>query len=275
MDGQHRPDIGRQATRTLKRALRRSVGADAFRSDGRLKDWQSGLLPRLRANGRVFPNGIDAAPLSRAESGAFVALNSFLPWVDRADGLHLGEVSGFEHLRFHARCPAGARGTPPRLDLIAWRTDEVVAVTAKGFDYLKPRGSRPKLALNGEIPGLAPWLQLLQAPVNGFDDYHHLDIVGLVKLAVGVGTTFPRQRIALLYLFWEDDDAAEPFVRHRAELARLVETVADSKVRLMFLSFEELWQGWLDRGRDDRWLNALVGELRAHYTVAKTPAVAL
>ncbi|MCB1883019.1 MAG: hypothetical protein KDG89_03325 [Geminicoccaceae bacterium] len=261
-------------TVALRTAVRRSVGDAAFGPDGRLHDWRRALMPTYTTNGFVLPDGLDHARLRRAEGGSAVALNSFLPWLPRSQLLCLCSLKGFHELRLHARCPAGMRGTPPRLDLIAWRKAEVVAVTAKGTDYLKaPDSKRARSARIEAAAVFAPWLLQLDRLRDEPGVFRHVDLHALVKLAIGVGSTFPQHKATLLYLFWEGDDGATHDVcrRHRQELEALCEAVTESGVRLHFLSFAELWQGWLDEVKD-AWLRDAVKALRRRYGLAAAPS---
>ena len=208
------------------------------------------------------------------ESGAAIALNSFLPWLRAPDRLPLAGVTGFDNLTFDARCPTGVRGTPPHLDMIAANEENVVAVTARGADYL---GRKPWHVLAAaydsvEVPSQrsGPGSTLLRSLRGKRDDLPRSRCrFGMVKFALGLGRTFPNHRLKLLYLFWEPLDAEasyDVFVHHRRDGASwLTELVAQSGVAFHAQSFDELWSEW-EQAIDEPWLRELVAQLRGNAT---------
>jgi hypothetical protein len=255
----------------LQRTWRGMLGASAFGHDGRLVDWRSGLLPSIAgvANGEVT-RLFDPARLRQPETAGAMALNSFLPWRDIPDRLQLAGHGPFTELRFLARCPTGVRGTPPMLDLLAINGAQLVAVSARGAEYLGHKPGRLATAYETvTLPdGMEGWQQLMAGLGTEPGRYRHLDAVSLLKNAIGLARTFPGYRLSLVYLFWEPTPAdALAFHRHRAEIKSLAQTVTGSLVGFSALSFEELWSGWEAQHRE-RWLREMVAELRARYGVA-------
>lgn len=199
-----------------------------------------------------------------------MALNSFLPWRNRPEGLTLVGQGPFTELRFAARCPTGVRGTPPLLDLLAANGDSLVAVAARGADYVGRKPSRLAAAYAGTtLPdGMAGWQALLEMLEAEPTRFRHLDAVSLLKNAIGLARTFPGRRLTLLYLFCEPTSANElAFHRHRAEIRALAQTVQGAVVAFEARSFDELWAEW-EAIADAPWLREMVAELRARYAVA-------
>jgi hypothetical protein len=256
----------------LAAVLRSRIGDSRYGLDGRLIDWTDVLMPGVDAKLLPFgPGGVDGSRLRHPEVAAAIALNSFLNWRRCPDRLPLGGETGFRELRFDARCPTGVRGTPPVLDLIAAGDKVVVAVTARGPEYLERRQSRLAAAYDRLRPpdGLAPWIMLLDTAKEAAPPFRHVDLPALVKHALGLGQTFADRRMKLLYLFWEPTGAsrAAGFHEHRRELADLAERVERSAVQLLAQSFDELWAEWA-RLAEPEWLREIVARLKERYAVA-------
>ncbi|HET6468365.1 MAG TPA: hypothetical protein VFG43_08310 [Geminicoccaceae bacterium] len=256
----------------LALALRARIGEGHFGLDGRLTNWQDVLMPGV--DGSLLPDGpggVDGTRLRHPDSAAALAINSFLNWRRCPDLLQLGGETGFRELRFDARCPTGVRGTPPLLDLIAASEQAVVAVTARGSEYLACRQSQLAAAYDRlrTRPELSPWLLLL-ATIRGTPGrFRHVDLPALLKNALGLGQTFSNRRIKLVYLFWEPvgGAASGPFAAHRRELAELAERVGESSVQLLPQSFDELWTAWQGLA-EPPWLREIVARLKERYSVA-------
>jgi hypothetical protein len=263
--------------RVLDAALRASIGGAKFGLDGRLRESRSALV-----------RGVDEALLDRhllentrlrhPDSGAVLALNSFLNWGRCPELLCLAGVRGFRELRFDARCPTGIRGTPPLFEMVGLHEHGVVAVTARCTEYLAR--CRSKLADGyaglAPLPGLEPWLELMAALRHQPALFRHVDAPALAKHALGVGQTFPDRPAILLYLYLEPGDAGamEPFRTHRAELARLSALVDGAKVRLVAQTFNELWAQWQELS-EPPWLRGIAARLRSRYDVAIGDAAGL
>ncbi len=260
----------------LQQTWRCVLGAEAFGDDGRLVDWRGGLLPCLaELAAHEVTHLFDPGRLRHPETASAMALNSFLPWRNRPAQLFLAGQGPFSELRFAARCPTGVRGTPPLLDLLAASGDQMVAVAARGPDYLGRKPSRLAAAYSGAtLPdGMAGWQALLGVLEAEPGRFRHLDAVSLLKNAIGLARTFPGHRSTLLYLFWEPNLADEiAFHRHRAEIKALARIVNGASVAFAARSFHELWAEW-EASCGEPWLREMVAELRARYAVAiGTPA---
>lgn len=207
----------------------------------------------------------------RPDTAAALALASFVPWLAHAGRLELAGIGGFRELHFAARLPTGVRGTPPVIDVMAFGPAGVVGGAVQLFDYLARRPRRPTSAYAALDlpPGLRPWGAQLGPRPAGEEPFHHADVAGLAKLAIGLGRIFAGRPARLLYLFLEPGDAGAwpPFRRHRAELARLAEATAGADVLLAPASFRELWAGWLARDPPES-VRGIVAELDRRYDVA-------
>ncbi len=265
----HGPSLQRLAA-LLSNHIRRRIGERAFHFDGRLNDPGMGLVAPIDV--ALFRNQpFLLEKLRQPESGAAIALNSFALWRDSPGELELAGVAGFREVLLNLRCPTGIRGTPPHLDVLARGRRALVAVTARGFEYLGRHTSRVAPAYLELSPpsGLAPWLELLRDLAERRVSYRFLNAAMLGKLALALGRTFPEYHIHLLQLFLEprDADAYEPFARHRAELDALRERVDGSRVRFAFDSFGTVWRQWAGRDQPS-WLPQLVSQLEARYDIA-------
>ncbi len=263
--------LAQHYTALLQQRWREVLGPAAFGHDGKLLDWRLGLLPSLAglADGQV--RGLfDPARVRQPDTAAAMALNSFLPWREMPERLRLAAYGPFTDLRFLARCPTGVRGTPPMLDLLAGNGARLVAVSARGAEYLCHKPARLAAAYRSvRLPEeMVGWQSLMEALEADPGRYRHLDAVALLKHAIGLARTFPRYDLCLIYLFWEPPMAdALAFHRHRAEIKSFAQTVGGASVSFSALSFDELWTEWEAENREP-WLREMVAELRTRYAVA-------
>jgi hypothetical protein len=264
--------LAQRLIQALGASVRSSIGAQHFGPDGRLKSPAHALIADVDESPLpTGPGRLEAVRLRQAHGAAALVLNSFGRWRQHPHLLPLAGESGFRELRFDARCPTGLRGTPPLLELIAGHDGVIVAVTARCAEYLstRPRKLTSAYAQLRPPASLSPWFDLLPSLRADPPFFRYVDAAGLLKLAVGLGRTFPDRPAKLVYLFWEPTNAqAFPaFAEHRAELACLTARVAASSVVLVAQSFEDLWSEWQALAEPD-WLRGMVARLRARYSVA-------
>lgn len=260
------PVLAAHLTELLQRRLRDAIGAERFNAQGRLIDWRSGLVAGVEPGPAAARLQAMGPRLARPDSAMTLALNSFLPWQERLPGLRLAGADGFTELFFATRCPTGARGTPPCVDLVALGPQQVIAGAVRVFDYLAPR--RPELSdayRSLEAPaGMQAWMELMRDGAG----FRHVDVAGLAKLAIGLCRIFLDRRVRLLYLFLEPRQAEAPiFAAHRAEIARIAGLVADSAVGFAASSLHELWAGWCRHDTPPK-VRAIAAELAGRYGVA-------
>ena len=263
----------------LRTRLRDLLGPDSFnRATGDLLDWQAGLTAEPQVDVPSLHRQGLRQSLQRPDSCMALAATSFLPWAPHPDRLALCGLGDFTEIHFDGRCPTGVRGTPPHIEVLASGPSGVVGVTVRVFDYLIQRQARPSPAYRSlELPArMVPWAALLREADSDQRGFRHVDILMLVKLALGLGRIFAHRPTRLLYVYLEPARASQlgPFAAHRQELARLVDGTRDSAVPLTAVSFCELWAGWRD-GRAPQPVRAAAAVLGRRYAVAMPRAISL
>jgi hypothetical protein len=185
--------------------------------------------------------------LCAAHSSAALVVNTFGPWRRDPRMLRIGGVTGFETMRFEARCPTGLGGTPPHLDLLAYG-DSPVAIESKCTEWMEPKpaqfsASYDRLrATHGHSPWFAQIEQLRMNPTR----YQYVDAAQLVKHALGLMSCFGERTVRLIYLYWEPRNRADwPECRtHREEAEDLASRAAGSSISLIPMSYHDLWAEW-------------------------------
>lgn len=181
-------------------------------------------------------------------------------------------MEGFSKLTFEAQCPNGVSRTPPHLDLLLEREDEIVAVESKCIEYLKAKDSvkvSPRylqLADRKNFRGTSKWFEALRHVVG----FKHLDAYQLVKHYLGLTLTYKGRPITLVNIFWEprNSDADPFFAAHRRELKEFADLVAgDRTCRFLALSYPEHWQELESIGNQPDWLSGHIIRLRERYLV--------
>ncbi len=76
---------------------------------------------------------------------------------------------------------------------------------------------------------------------------------------------FIKIQSRLKYLFWEPENSSkfDIFQKHRDELNEFAREVADTSIRFLYQSYEELWSEWIDEGISA----AHVKKLQARYSI--------
>lgn len=235
------------------RAVSGSVGYDCR---GYASRWQDNLMPGLPLAEIARDLGGGAGrelegKLCAAHSSAALAVNAFGPWRIGPETLSLAGVTGFRSVRFEATCPTGLGGRPPHLDFLA-EGEVIVAVESKCTEWMKPKSARfsPSYDRLRGSHGDSPWYEMIQQLRAEPGRYEFLDAAQLVKHALGLLTCYGARELLLLYLYWEPRNAAEwPQCRHhRAEVEDLANRVARCSVRLLPMSYRELWEEWTSQG---------------------------
>jgi hypothetical protein len=187
--------------------------------------------------------------LCAAHSSAALAVNTFGPWRTAPAGLSLAGMNGFQSLRFEATCPTGLGGTPPHLDLLA-EGEAIIAVESKCTEWMKPKSAffRPSYDRLRSSHGHSPWYELIHFLRVEPDHYKFIDAAQLVKHALGLLTCYGARELLFVYLFWEPRNSAtwQECGRHRAEADDLANRVNRCSVRLLPMSYSELWTEWKD-----------------------------
>jgi hypothetical protein len=214
--------------------------------------WQENVLDGvpITAIGKDFGSGAGREldkKLCAAHSSAALVVNTFGPWRAQPESLRIACVSGFRNIRFEMTFPTGLGGTPPHLDLFAdgnW----IVAVESKCTEWMD---SKPALFSDSYDRLLSPlgdsvWFDVMRELRAKPDRYVFLDAAQLVKHAFGLLKRFGSKEIRLVYLYWEPANGGDwtECRLHREEAAELARTVANSSVRLIPMSYQELWEEW-------------------------------
>lgn len=181
-------------------------------------------------------------------SSAALTANTFGRWKNEPARLMFAGHTGFDKLKFEAKCPTGLGGTPPHLDVLLASTDTVIAIESKLLEPLsltKPEFSasysRERLPLCEDS-----WWILLenvrQRPAS------HLDAAQLIKHYLGLRHSYPDlNNVMLVYLFWKPLNANEfgEYKRYAKELEKFQRAIQHSKkVRFMALDYLQLWDEW-------------------------------
>lgn len=189
--------------------------------------------------------------MGAAHSSAALAVNTFGVWRTAPASLTFAGITGFRSVHFEATCPTGLSGTPPHLDLLA-DGDLPVAVESKCTEWMEPKQAilsdaydqlRPS---NGDSPW-APWFeQMLQ--VRGRHQF--FDAAQIVKHAFGLLNRYGTRDVRLVYLYWEPRNTEDwPACRgHRKQADDLAAEVKQSTVRLIPISYREVWEEWERQG---------------------------
>lgn len=188
-----------------------------------------------------------AGKLCAAHSSAALAVNAFGPWRTAPASLAFGGMTGFHSVQFEAPCPTGLGGTPPHLDLLA-EGDLLVAVESKCTEWMKPTPAMFSPSYENLRPshGDSPWFEQMRQLRETPKQYQFLDAAQLIKHAFGLMNCYRTRDVRLVYLYWEPRNANTwPECRiHRTEADELAAKVQQSPVRLIPMSYRELWAEW-------------------------------
>ncbi len=265
------PARGRLLSTIAEDALRENIGLRHFDEQGWFRSRRQILV-----RGVAFKHLVESvllergSPAWRPETGLSLTLNSFLSWRRCPEALTIGNLRGFDQLRFGARCSTGVRGTPPKLDLLAMKGNRLAAVAAEGPAYLSRRS--PELARayrDYHVPdGLEGWAKVRQMIGRDGAYFYLLDAAALFKFAVGLDRNFPNRDCTLFYIYWaplqpHEDPAIN---RHQFEIDRLSAMVSNDKIAFRALSFSDLWNAW-QALPEPSWLPDLLSRLRERYSI--------
>ena len=245
-------DLRRRSYAALVAGAREVHPGIEYDAKGYACQWQENVLDcmPITAIAEDFGSGAGRElenKLCAAHSSTALVINTFGRWRTEPESLRIAGVSGFRNIQFEMTFPTGLGGTPPHLDLFA-DGDSIVAVESKCTEWMD---SKPALfsysydRLLGSL-GDSVWFDVMQELRGKPDRYLFLDAAQLVKHAFGLLKRFGSREIRLVYLYWEpanDHDWPE-CRRHRGEAEELARMVANSTVRLIPMSYQELWEEW-------------------------------
>lgn len=206
-------------------------------------------------------------------SSSALAVNSFLPFRTHGTPVGFRGLGPFAPaFEFEAKCPNKVSGTPPHLDVLFTRGDEIVAVESKCTEFLQGSAhtavSTRYLALKerGDSRASSRWFAALTQTA----DFPLLDSYQLVKHYLGLRNTYPNRALTLVYLYWEpaNPDSEPTFHAHRDEVARFAELVdGDETCRFVHASYADVWHEWAGLGDTPAWLPAHLELLGRRYLV--------
>jgi hypothetical protein len=193
--------------------------------------------------------------LPAAHSSAALVVNAFGPWRTVPGSLTLGGVTGFRSVHFEFPRPTGLGGTPPHLDLLA-EGDLPIAGESKCTEWMEAKPAIFSISYDNlrASHGDSPWFEQMQQLRDAANRYRFLDAAQLVKHAFGLISCYGMDHeVRLLYLYWEPrnrEDWPECSL-HRAEAEDLATRVEWSTIRLIPMSYSELWAEWQRQGSSD------------------------
>ncbi len=230
----------------------RKVSPSVVYTKGYAPTWKDNLLEGLPTNWieRDFGKGAGqelATKFRAAHSSAALVVNTFGPWRIDTASLVIAGVTKFRSLHFETTCPTGLHGTAPHLDLLA-EGNLLVAVESKCTEWMKPTPAVFSAAYDKlrASYGDSPWFEQMQLLREAPNRYQFLDAAQIVKHAFGLLNCFREREMRLVYLYWEprNSDMWPECRAHRAEADDLAAKVQRSPVRLIPMSYRELWAEW-------------------------------
>lgn len=239
---------------SAKKALKdRFSGRDTPNAKGYVQSPNENLLSDIELN--------DVEPDLRAGAGdelrmkfcavhssAALAVNSFGYFKQRPQLLRLLGLDSFRPPTFERQCPTGLGGTPPNLDVWLQSDTNVVAVESKLLEYFTPKVAKySKSYTRQRVNAEDCWWSVLEDSKNRKEQ--HLDVGQLVKHYLGLRRFLsgsPQLRVTLFYVYWEPSNADDISIciKHREEIERLEQQVADSQIQFAALSYPTVWAEW-------------------------------
>ena len=192
------------------------------------------------------------AKFCAAFSSSALAVNTFGPFRNHPERLHLLKYQGFRAGQFEYKLPTALKGNAPNLDFVVTSDDVTVCIESKFLETLNPKEAKFSDSYTGAIESLAEpaWAEIYTHLKQYPNHYTHLDAAQLVKHYLGIrhalnGTS---DSLVLLYLYWEPSNAeqVDEFQRHRDEVADFSQRVAKSEVEFAALSYPQLWESMMD-----------------------------
>jgi hypothetical protein len=243
--------------RALLEGARKASPIVAYDENGYAPRWEENLmnglpLVEIKSDLEKGAGSELKGKLRAAHSSAALVVNAFGPWRTVPDSLGLAGLRGFSAVHFEFPRPTGLGRTPPHLDLLA-DGDLPVAVESKCTEWMQSKPAIFSVSYDNlrASYGNSPWFEQMQQLRDAADRYRFLDAAQLIKHAFGLMACYGMDhQVRLLYLYWEPRNA-EKWVEcrlHRAEADDLAAKVERSAIRLVPMSYRELWAEW---GGDD------------------------
>ncbi|MEE9275219.1 MAG: hypothetical protein V3V62_07915, partial [bacterium] len=186
---------------TLKKCEDALVDAfDAFQSgklqnsSGHAEKLEDNFLPGVNiemfesdfaegSGGELIGNPSAPPKMQAIRSSSALVVNNFALWKEEPRHLSLCGVNGFRSLRFEAKCPMGIRGTPPHLDVLLEKDDNVVAIESKCLECLDshPAKFSPSYDAIRDDRANSPWFAQIAILRKDPEKYQFLNAAQLVK----------------------------------------------------------------------------------------------
>jgi hypothetical protein len=237
----------------LLEGARKASPLVAYDVKGYAPGWECNLmnglpLADIKADLEKGAGGELESKLRAAHSSAALVVNAFGPWRTSPASLSLGGVTGFRSVHFEFPRPTGLRGIPPHLDLVA-DGDLPVAVESKCTEWMERKPAIFSVSYSRLRPshGHSPWFEQMQQLGEAGNRYRFVDAAQLIKHAFGLMSCYGMNlEVRLLYLYWEPRNAEtwRECGPHRAEAIDLAAKVKESNIKLIPMSYREVWMEW-------------------------------
>ena len=181
-----------------------------------------------------------------AHSSSALAANTFGPYRNGPERLTLAGHSGFTDLQFEFQCPTGAGRGIANLDVLLNGNNIVLGIESKLVETL----SKKKASFSKKYHKVfdneknAAWMGIFKTLDKKTNLYDYLDAAQLVKHYLGLRQKFKKERVSLVYLYWEPTNAKKfkIYQKHSNEINELVQQLSGADIPLLAISYSELWK---------------------------------
>jgi hypothetical protein len=92
----------------------------------------------------------------------------------------------------------------------------------------------------------SPWYEMIGHLRANPGRYEFVDAAQLVKHALGLLASYGKREVRLIYLYWEPRNVNDwpTCAEHRAEAKTLASQVERCSIKLIPMSYRELWDVW-------------------------------
>jgi restriction endonuclease-like protein len=220
-----------------------------YNENGCTARWRDNILTGFPVDGieREFRKGAGKEldeKMCAAYSSAALVVNTFGPWYTVPASLRLDGVTQFSSLHFEETFPIWPNRTPPHLDLLA-DGEMPVVVESKCTEWMTVKhpvfsSSYDSLSVSH---GHSVWFEQMRQLRKESGRYQFLDAAQLIKHAFGLMSKYGTQAVRLVYVYWEPRNEINwpECKQHRAEADDLAAKVNGSSVRLICMSYRDLW----------------------------------
>ena len=226
------------------------------------------------AGGELTPTATLKRPAHAPYSSAALAINAFGRWLGSEQHLRVVGLGGFDcPLTVEHKLRIKHGGGTANLDSYLEGPDIVVGVESKLTEHLAAHGPEtwktPYRSANmAELLG-GGWRQTFQDSLAGRWAPIYLGLEQLLKHALALNSHADHRSTHLVYCYWEPEngDDFEEVVRHRMEVADLIQRVGDAEPLLHATRYAALFDEW-SKLPGPGWIDRHVQELRIRYAIA-------